>query len=111
MSLYAFIELLPNELKKRYIKNFVELEGTIDDDLWNDICFYLASSYKNVSNFKETVKILLKEVPSHELPLIKNEVSKNHADILDEIQDTILNLEDVVTLNATLVKKALNEWT
>lgn len=110
MGLYAFIELLPNDLKKRYIQNFVELEGSINDVLWNDISFYLASNYKNVTNFKESVKMLLKEAPSHDLPLIKNEISKNHADILDEIQDTILDLEDVITLNATLVKKALSEF-
>jgi len=110
MSLYPFLELLPSELKKRYITSLINSEGVIDDILWNEIVIYLVSSYKNVTNFKETIKMLLKEAPSHDLDFIKNEVNKTHADILEEMQDKILDLEDVITLNATLVKKALNEF-
>ncbi len=110
MNLYPFIELLPSDLKKRYITSLISSEGIIDEILWNEIVIYLVSSYKNVTNFKETVKMLLKEATSHDLDFIKNEVKKTHADIFEEMQDTILDLEDVVTLNATLVKKALNEF-
>ena len=61
MNLYPFIELLPSDLKKRYITSLISSEGIIDEILWNEIVIYLVSSYKNVTNFKETVKMLLKE--------------------------------------------------
>lgn len=110
MNLYPFIELLPSELKKRYITSLINSEGVIDDILWNEIIIYLVSNYKNVTNFNETIKILLKEATSHDLDFIKDIVNKTHADILEEMQDSILDLEDVVTLNAILVKKALSEF-
>lgn len=107
-SIYSFIELLSDDLKQRYISNFIQENGNISDDLWNEIITHMSKNYKNVSNFSETIKILLKESNQSDAHYIKNELNKNGKTILEELQDTLLDLEDILGLDKVLVKRALH---
>lgn len=107
-SIYSFIELLSDDLKQRYISNFIQENGNISDDLWNEIITHMSKNYKNVSNFSETIKILLKESNQSDAHYIKNELNKNGKTILEELQDTLLDLEDILGLDKILVKRALH---
>lgn len=107
-NIYSFMELLSDDLKQRYIINFIQEKGNVSDDLWNEIITQISKNFKKISSYGETIKILLKEANQNEVLLIKSELSKSGEEILYELQDTLLDLEDILCLNKTLVKKALH---
>ncbi len=107
MNFSLFLEMLPEDLQKKYVDEIIEREGTVSEVTWKEIADFLQNSYKEIPDYKLELKNAVRESACRKI--VRESMQKKGINIEEYLQDLIIEFEDILELNPVLVKKALGE--
>lgn len=109
MNIYPFINLLPDGLKLKYIKEMTE-NGALSKDLWKEIIIYLGKT-SNIDHESIIENILQEADPDEREYLNRLAVKSNMSYLaLKKSPIKIVDLEEIVDLDKDFVKQFLSNY-